>query len=468
MASIFKSLTPSDYSIIPFPAYYKFLYEYHSGSTTNSNDISVSYGEKYPLRPGQIRTANSTYELFDSVMQTFYSAVPYTTYGITNEAFIPDRELYVIGITQNAYGEKVVPGSFSIQVGTSQSYDDGKGNMIVSSSGTGSIVGRLFYDKGIAVIKSTGYDNLNPDPLWADEAPYPDGWQFLEERKLTSELTIQDGVYHGFPRQDTYAAKIATRTSFYIESNVFYDLPVTAGYTYRVSGWVYANGTTYRGIQNGGVEGSDYPLGYLVQFLNGGGSIISETVMKTPVGPINWQFLIDEFTAPTSAASMRVAAFIDGPYPSGYGFGDPVCSEEDTLNGCPGYAWFAGLRIEQTSPPDYLLSGEGLTNQGLRIVSGTYVDVNFSSSVTLYENVFKAKLEPTEFLYSFNNPSFNKQMITGSSKPKDLMISGTLEPYVTTIGFYNDNNELLLVGKPSVPIKRTRDLTQTFIVKFDV
>ena len=95
MASIFKSLSPSDYSIVPFQAYYKFLYEYHSGSTNNSSDVSVAYGEKFPRNPTEIRTANSTYELFDSVVQTFYSPAPYTSYGITNASFIPDTDVYV-------------------------------------------------------------------------------------------------------------------------------------------------------------------------------------------------------------------------------------------------------------------------------------------------------------------------------------------------------------------------------------
>jgi hypothetical protein len=471
MASIFKSLSPSDYSIVPFEAYYKFSYEYHSGSTNNSSDVSVAYGEKFPRNPTEIRTANNTYELFDSVVQTFYSPAPYTSYGITNASFIPDTEVYVIGVTQNAYGEKVLPGSFSIQVGTSQSYDDGKGNLIVSSSGTGSIIGRIFYDKGITVIKPAGYVNLNPDPTWENEEGgnvSPTGWQHLIDRKLTSDLTTKDGVYQGFPRQDIHAAKISSRTSLYISAYSFYNIPVTAGNKYRISGWVYANGTTWRGIQNGGVEGSDYPIGYFIQFLDSGDNIIQEKTITTELGPIGWKFLLEELSAPTNVVSLRVGPFIDGPYPAGYMYGDPVCSDEDALRGCPGYAWFAGLKVEQTNPAQNLLSGDGLINQGLRIVSGTYVDINFSSSVTLYENIFRAKIQPNDFLHAFNNPSVYSSISGSTSKPKDLMVSGTLEPYVTTIGFYNDNNELLVVGKPSVPIKRTRDLTQTFIVKFDV
>jgi hypothetical protein len=48
------------------------------------------------------------------------------------------------------------------------------------------------------------------------------------------------------------------------------------------------------------------------------------------------------------------------------------------------------------------------------------------------------------------------------------MNSKQLFPYVTTIGFYNSNNELVAVAKPSVPVQRTSDMPQTFIVKFDI
>lgn len=270
MARIYKSLSPYDYGIVPFPAYYKYSYTYQSGSVNNSQDIQVSYGEKFLTSSNVTRLPNSTYELFDSVIQSFYSPIPYATYGTKSTSYIPSASVYVIGITQYVFGERVLPGSFSIQLGTSQSYDDGNGNLIVSSSGTGSIVGRIFYDKGIAVLK------------------------------------------------------------------------------------------------------------------------------------------------PTSS-----------------------------------------------------IAGGGLTNKGLFIENGTSIVLQFSSSVTLYENVWKAKLDPTEFLVT-NNPSA-KSSVTGSiGSAVSLMVSGAILPYVTTIGFYNDDNELLLVAKPSVPIQRTPDVAQTFIVKFDI
>lgn len=271
MASIFKSLSPTDYSIVPFPAYYRFLYTYQSGSSNNSSDVTISYGEKFLTESGVLRMPNSKYELYDSVIQTFYSPISYAMYGTNQSSYVPSASVYVISVTQNVFGEKILPGSFSIKVGTSQSYDDGVGNIIVSSSGTGSIVGRIFYDKGVALFK------------------------------------------------------------------------------------------------------------------------------------------------PTSS-----------------------------------------------------IVGGGLTNNGLYIGSGSSLDIYFTSSITLFENAFKVKLSPTDFLYSVNNPTVQTQLSESVQTPIELIVSRSMLPYVTTIGFYNDDNELLLVAKPSIPIQRTADVTQTFMVRFDI
>ena len=39
--------------------------------------------------------------------------------------------------------------------------------------------------------------------------------------------------------------------------------------------------------------------------------------------------------------------------------------------------------------------------------------------------------------------------------------------YVTEIGLYNDNNELLAVGKLAKPIKNEKEMALTFVVRFD-
>ena len=41
-------------------------------------------------------------------------------------------------------------------------------------------------------------------------------------------------------------------------------------------------------------------------------------------------------------------------------------------------------------------------------------------------------------------------------------------PYVTDIGLYNENSELLIHGKLAKPIKLSDEISTTFVVRFDV
>jgi hypothetical protein len=49
----------------------------------------------------------------------------------------------------------------------------------------------------------------------------------------------------------------------------------------------------------------------------------------------------------------------------------------------------------------------------------------------------------------------------------DFATGSFFQPYVTTIGLYNDNNELLMVAKLGKPIALSSDTDMTFIVKYD-
>jgi len=50
---------------------------------------------------------------------------------------------------------------------------------------------------------------------------------------------------------------------------------------------------------------------------------------------------------------------------------------------------------------------------------------------------------------------------------KNELTGSEFTPYITSIGLYNDANELLAVAKLSRPIKKSIDLDMTFIVKLD-
>jgi len=49
----------------------------------------------------------------------------------------------------------------------------------------------------------------------------------------------------------------------------------------------------------------------------------------------------------------------------------------------------------------------------------------------------------------------------------DMFVSGTVGPYITTIGLYNDKAELIAIGKLANPVTKLSDVDMNFIIRWD-
>ena len=65
------------------------------------------------------------------------------------------------------------------------------------------------------------------------------------------------------------------------------------------------------------------------------------------------------------------------------------------------------------------------------------------------------------------NPTARKNNDKNSPKLKGFATSSEFNPYITTIGLYNDDNELLAVGKLAQPVRSPDDIDIVFNVQFD-
>jgi hypothetical protein len=91
--------------------------------------------------------------------------------------------------------------------------------------------------------------------------------------------------------------------------------------------------------------------------------------------------------------------------------------------------------------------------------------VIFQNEHIIYENEVRCIVRESDF-----NLSYNPTLVTGSyasGSLRDFATGSTFQPYVTTIGLYNDDNELLMVAKLGKPIALSSDTDMTFIVKYD-
>ena len=89
---------------------------------------------------------------------------------------------------------------------------------------------------------------------------------------------------------------------------------------------------------------------------------------------------------------------------------------------------------------------------------------SFQSSRTIYETQYKCTIRSDEF-----NFSLNPSLISGSTDGTvyNFVTSSYFSPYVTTVGFYNENQELLMVAKLGQPLPTSQTTDTTILVNID-
>jgi hypothetical protein len=107
-----------------------------------------------------------------------------------------------------------------------------------------------------------------------------------------------------------------------------------------------------------------------------------------------------------------------------------------------------------------------LTSSNIQTLSNVFrhrlLDVTFNNTTELNSTIYFCRAHHSEFNYS-TNPTY----LTGSKIRVKTNASDTPVSYITTIGLYNDNNELMAVSKLSEPLKKTPDVEFTLRVRLD-
>lgn len=94
---------------------------------------------------------------------------------------------------------------------------------------------------------------------------------------------------------------------------------------------------------------------------------------------------------------------------------------------------------------------------------GSTITASFSSSYTIFETQYKVTIGVDEYNYS-QNPSIT----TGSDGSMlEFATSSYFAPYVTTVGLYNNDFELLAVGKLAKPLPTSRTTDTIILINFD-
>jgi hypothetical protein len=109
--------------------------------------------------------------------------------------------------------------------------------------------------------------------------------------------------------------------------------------------------------------------------------------------------------------------------------------------------------------------------------------LSWKSSHPIFTHNYHCKVRDFEFNYTYNPSALSSSLGTvydnentvystsGSIVKGELNnnITGSeFRPYITTVGLYNDANELIAVGKVNRPVPKTADTEMTIIVKIDI
>ena len=101
----------------------------------------------------------------------------------------------------------------------------------------------------------------------------------------------------------------------------------------------------------------------------------------------------------------------------------------------------------------------------MAVYTGSF-NINFRNEHTVYENFVKCTVEESEYNLSYN-PTLLSDKTNVSSSLVGFTTGSDFRPYVTTLGLYNEQNELLMVAKFGKPIPISSETDMTFLVKYD-
>jgi hypothetical protein len=96
-------------------------------------------------------------------------------------------------------------------------------------------------------------------------------------------------------------------------------------------------------------------------------------------------------------------------------------------------------------------------------ISVTPNRLKLKNEYRIFENEIVCKITDNEFNYS-QNPTITTDE---SGSLRNFATGSDFKPYATSVGLYNEANELLLVGKLGQPIPLTNNNNTTFIIRFD-
>ena len=111
-----------------------------------------------------------------------------------------------------------------------------------------------------------------------------------------------------------------------------------------------------------------------------------------------------------------------------------------------------------------------ITHPNYTFQGNTYIQnvtaVNFKGVNPIYENEYMCTVKADEYNYT-HNISIRKIQSDQTAELANFATGSVWKPYVTTIGLYNEEGELLVIGKLGQPVRISDETDTTFVLKWD-
>jgi hypothetical protein len=159
-----------------------------------------------------------------------------------------------------------------------------------------------------------------------------------------------------------------------------------------------------------------------------------------------------------------------------------IPTSETTLsgstNGGQGVRWELGPKPSQggisgsigpvvfKTPRIYFGNDNNETVNQYSINGSNISEIQYQGNHLIYENEYQCTVDEREFNDTLNI-SARKNQTNQDPELKDFATGSLFSPYVTTIGLYNEDQELLVVGKLGQPVRMSNETDTTFIVRWD-
>ena len=99
-------------------------------------------------------------------------------------------------------------------------------------------------------------------------------------------------------------------------------------------------------------------------------------------------------------------------------------------------------------------------------ITGSNITCSFQSTTTIYESQYKCTLRENEYNYTQNPSAISGSLNSGIVQ--NFLTGSYFEPYITTVGLYNNANQLVAVGKLAQPLQSSNTTDTTILVNLDL